>query len=300
MKILVTGASGFLGKKIVASSINRGIEVHALGRTSAAEKMQFHKADVCDRNAVLQIMRDVQPTHVLNLASKGGTRDGSTLLDLLTVNTVGTDNMLFAASQLSAKPHVFILGTAYEYETSMAPLSEDAHLNPKSPYAISKTASAYCMTQYADVLPMQYLRLFNIYGPGDRSARIIPYIVDCAQKSKAIELTGCEQLRDFMFIDDLVEILFRLFTRQEHPPAGLNTLNVGTGIQIKLKELVHAVVSNLESRGIATQVIFGAIPYRKEDPMMCVANNTKLLEMIGEFVFSSLENGVRKTLDELL
>jgi UDP-glucose 4-epimerase len=300
MKLLITGASGFLGKKILARSILQGINIHVMGRSPVPENVGFSRVDVRERQAVFEVVRAVCPTHILHLASMGVTRDKSSLEELLLANTVGTDNLLNAASTLSTKPYVIMLGTAYEYESSEKPLGEDSTVNPKSPYAITKTASAFCMSNYAHVLPMLYMRLFNLYGPGEPDARLIPYIVECAHKGVTVDLTGCEQLRDFMFVDDFVEVVGKLLSSSSTKNVGTEILNVGTGIPIPLKQLILTVVEILKAQGIAADINFGALPYRKEDPMICIADNSRLLDRIGPFTFTSLSDGVERTVRALL
>lgn len=301
MSILVTGASGFIGTKIINHCLTKNEKkVVGIGRKEIRTDIEWYRADITDRKKITEIFHAVKPTHILHLASKGVTRDESTLKDLLLNNTVGTDNILFAASSLHEKPNVIILGTAYEYESSNIPLKENSTLQPKSPYAISKTASAYCIEKYKGKLIAHYLRLFNIYGPGEPSDRLIPYIVDCAIKGKEIKLTGCLQLRDFMYIDDLVNILYAFLTKPLVAAKESQVFNVGTGNAVQLKDLVLKIKSNLELRGIRSNIAFDALPYRADDPMTCVANNTKLLNALGGFNFTEVNEGIEKTLDCLI
>lgn len=299
MKLLITGASGFLGRKIVNRCVESAIPVHALGRTSLDGDLDFHVVDIRNKQTVLEVVQSIKPTHILHLASAGVTRDNSSLADMLLANTVGTDNLLEAAAALAVPPVVVLMGSAYEYESSDMPLAENAFINPKSPYVISKTASAYCMARYADVLPMLYLRLFNVYGPGEPDARLIPYIVDCARKGRPIQLTGCKQLRDFMFVDDLVDIILQLLLKHDGQP-GSEILNVGTGTATSLEYLVRETGESLLKAGIETTIEFGALPYRRDDPMCCYADITKLLRKIGNYQFTSIADGVGKTVENLL
>jgi nucleoside-diphosphate-sugar epimerase len=146
---------------------------------------------------------------------------------------------------------------------------------------------------------MHYLRVFNVYGPGEPKERLIPYIVEAAKAGQSITLTGCEQIRDFMFIDDLVAAIAAVVEKSSKEP-GARFLNVGTGRPTTLKELVISTDKQLKSRGIEAQIMFGALPYRKDDPMACVADNSSLTSVIGPMHFRGLDQGIPATVDSLL
>jgi nucleoside-diphosphate-sugar epimerase len=299
MNILITGASGFLGSKILRKYIDEGIESHAIGRRPVQGVKSFRSIDILDARALTDAVAEIQPSHILHLASKGVTRDESTLGDLLLNNTVGTDNVLSAAASLRQKPQVFMLGTAYEYASSKRPLHETSQIQPGSAYAISKTASSHCMSRYSSELSMHFLRLFNVYGPGEPKERLIPYIVQAAKAGQPIALTGCEQIRDFIYIDDLVAAIVGIGKNSSREP-GANFLNVGTGHPSTLKDVVVSADSALKARGIEAKIMFGALPYRRDDPMFCVADNSKLASIIGPMHFRGINLGVPATVDQLL
>lgn len=299
MNILIIGASGFLGSKILGKYIDDGIAPHAIGRRPVHGAKSFRDINILDARALTDALVEIQPSHILHLASRGVTRDQSTLAELLLNNTVGTDNVLSAAASLRHKPQVFMLGTAYEYASSTSPLRETSEIQPCSAYAISKTASAYCMSKYSTELSMHYLRLFNVYGPGEPRERLIPYIVEAAKAGQTITLTGCEQIRDFMFIDDLVTAIAGILKNSSREP-GVNFVNVGTGRPSTLKDVVISTDSALKARGIEAQIIFGALPYRKDDPMFCVAESSKLTSIVGPIHFRDINVGIPATVGKLL
>jgi nucleoside-diphosphate-sugar epimerase len=298
MKIVVTGGSGFIGKNFLGECALNGIEAHQIGRNASCKSTPFYNGDLRERKLVIDIIKNIQPTHIFHFASKGVTRGKFSLQDLIETNVFGTDNILFASSQLKQKPYIFVFGSSYEYEASDFPVNEQAKLNPMSLYALSKTTSYYAMRQYQDLLSINYLRLFNIYGPGEPAERIIPYVLKSIKEKTLIKLTACEQIRDFMFVNDLIRILFRLASLDDLKNPGLKVLNVGTGIKIKLKELIALIFNQCAFKNFDDLVKFGALPYRSEDPMTSVADNKKLLATINGFNFTSLKHGLEQTIEK--
>ena len=296
-KLLLTGANGFLGRAF-AHSAAPGIEVAAFsGRRHTGDDAP--SLDLRDKDRVRAVVREFQPTHVVNFASLGVTRDASTLADLLMVNTVGALNLVDALTEEGQAAHTVLFGTAYEYADSSEPLGETALLEPQSPYAISKTALQYALKQYAGAAPLTFLRLFNVFGVGEPAERLIPFIVRKARASEDIPLTGGEQQRDFMFVDDLVAILHRLVALPALSFPGLRTINVGTGKGTPLRTFIGFIAEALERRGLAPKLKFGALPYRAQDPARCVADNTRLRELLGEIPFSDLPLAVERTVKAL-
>lgn len=300
-RLMVTGADGFLGRtfcNLLADSSE--FELFALSRNKLDGSAKSYAVDLTQPSDLNAVVRDIKPTHVMNFASRGVTRDQSTLSDLLSVNVVGAQNLLHSLSLVGCVPKVTMLGTAYEYEESDEPIDEGHTLRPKSPYAISKTTLSYVLEQYSETFPIDYLRLFNIYGPGEPKERLIPYLVEKARANESVALTAGEQLRDFMFVGDLVKILKDLLDAPLPELGKVRVLNVGTGRANSVKEFVETVASVLRDYGVEVKLELGAIPYRQADPMRCVANNKKLVSIIGAPSITNLRTGIELTLKGLL
>lgn len=301
-RVLVTGSGGFIGRAFCKAAARSGIEVIALGGRRDGAQADGPRLDITDRASVRSLLRESKPSHVLNLASRGVTRDQSTLQELLAVNTIGALNIVEGLMEEGLSPRIFMFGTAYEYQDTDQRIGEQHVLAPQSPYAISKTTLHYALRQYACAAPLTFLRLFNVFGPGEPADRLIPFIARNAVAGKAVPLTLGEQQRDFMFIDDLVAILCRLLTLDFTPaeaPQRLRTLNIGTGVGTPLRNFIEIVASRLRLQGLEPRLDFGALPYRAQDPMRCVCDNTAMLAAIGECPFTDLHTAIGETVEAL-
>lgn len=297
-RILLTGSNGFLGRSFLRLFEHADCELIPMSGQRGALLSGQPGLDLTDRRNLEAALHDVRPTHVLNFASRGVTRDESTLEDLLAVNTIGAVNLVEALMAQGLTPQVYCFGTAYEYADCDQRLDEKAALDPKSPYAISKTTLHYALRQFGDAAPLTFLRLFNVFGPGEPADRLIPFIARKARAGEPIPLTGGKQQRDFMYIEDLIGLLGRLLTGPA-APGGLRTLNVGTGHGIELKTFISFVGDALRQAGIEPDLRFGDLPYRAQDPMRCVADNSALQSVLGELSFTDLSKAVAKTVEAL-
>jgi nucleoside-diphosphate-sugar epimerase len=255
--------------------------------------------DLRDKDSVRAVIREIRPTHVVNFSSLGVTRDTSSLQDLLAVNTIGALNLVEALTEECLPAHTVLFGTAYEYADSSERLDESARLEPQSPYAISKTTLHYALKQHNGIVPLTFLRLFNVFGVGEPAERLIPFIARKARTGEDIPLTGGNQHRDFMFVDDLIAILYRIVALPVASSAGLRTINVGTGEGTSIRAFIRLVAQALERQGLVPKLKFGALPYRKQDPMRCVADNAKLLLLLGDIPFTNLSLAVDRTVQAL-
>jgi nucleoside-diphosphate-sugar epimerase len=296
-RVLVTGANGFLGRAF-ARATAPSIEIVSLSGHRNASTGEI-AVDLRDKDSVRSVIREICPSHVLNFASLGVTRDASTLANLIAVNTIGALNVVEALIDEGLAAHIVLFGTAYEYADSRKRLDESARLEPQSPYAISKSSLYYALKHYYADAPLTFLRLFNIFGVGEPSERIIPFITRKALNGEEIPLTGGEQRRDFMFVSDLVGILHRLVKLPVASLPGLQTINVGTGKDTSLRAFIGLVAQVLERQGIKANLKFGALPYRQEDPMRCVANNKQLINLLGDICFTDLSFAVEHTVQAL-
>ncbi len=299
-RVLITGGSGFIGKHVLAQGARLGAEMHAIALPGKlASGATTYSATLTDRTRVFEIVQQVRPAAVIHLAAAGVTSGTHALDMLLHVNVTGTDNLLAALAAASLRPRIILAGSGYEYGASAEPIPESAQLAPASPYGVSKAAAALCAGMYAGTLPMTLLRFFNAYGPGEPAQRLGPYIINCGVQGQIAEVTPCEQIRDFMYAPDLAQLIWQVLRHMPDAP-GLGVYNVGSGQPIVLKDFIGLLVAELRRRGLETTLAYGARPYRAGEPMVYVADTRRLVQEFGWRPATSLEAGVRQTVEAAL
>jgi len=294
-KVLITGATGFIGRHLVEQGLHTGATVITNSRSPAqmCNASAHIVMDLGNRAEVLRVIRELEPAAIMHAAS-AGVSEKVGLVDLLRTNVIGTDNLLAAADSLPERPTVVIAGSGYEYAAQSRPLTEDDPVFPTSPYGISKAAAAFCAAIYAKRMPVTVLRIFNVYGPGERLPRLLPYIVENAKLGNVAELTACEQVRDFVYVRDLASLFWRAL---EFPPKErrLRILNMGSGSPMPLKQFVMLIVGDLRAKGLQPQVRFGTRPYGENEPMYYAAETTQLLRALGTLPATPLEMGIQES-----
>lgn len=287
MKILVTGASGFLGSALALHWLNAGHQVALLLRpTSKLDRLRGLAAsfDVGHCTTDVEIdtfVKKVQPEVVVHTACAYGRHDESSL-QLFDAN-LRLGLVVLQALQYAAQPVSFInTGSALAPEVS--------------PYALSKNQ----FSQWGSVLAAQSggqlgfinVQLQHMYGPGDDASKFTTHVLHaCQRNDPQLKLTAGEQVRDFIYIDDVVSA-YDTLVRQRSQLDTVQDIEVGSGAAPTIRQFVETVHRLTGSR---TELLFGALPYRAHEAMHCVANTARITQLGWRPAFD-LNVGLKKTI----
>lgn len=287
MKILLTGASGFLGSALARHWLNAGHKVTLLLRpTSQLHRLRGLDAlfDIgcCTTDVEVDaFVRQVQPDVVVHTACAYG-RQGETSLQLFDAN-LRLGLVILQALQHAAQSVTFInTGSALEPEVS--------------PYALSK----HQFSQWGRMLATQSggkLRFVNVllqhmYGPGDDASKFTTHVLHaCHRNEPVLKLTAGQQARDFIYIDDVVSAYDTLLI-QCHQLDAVMDIEVGSGVAPTIRQFVETAHRLTTS---STELLFGALPYRANEAMHCLANVERIKEL-GWLPAFDLETGLQQTI----
>ena len=274
-RVLLTGASGFLGWQVARQGLAAGVEVHCLGRSPGPQGARHHAADLTDRAGVAVAVEAIAPQAVIHCAAPGVAYGAVSLAEMLAVAALGTEALLDACTQMAERPKVVLVGSGFEYAPAAQPVSEDWPIVPAGSLYGAAKAAASCVTgAFAERLAMALLRPFHIYGAGEAARRLGPFIIAQARAGQTVELTSCEQQRDFLHVDDCAAMLWAALTGLD-PAPGLVINNLGSGQPITLRQFVEPLVSELGVRGVTADCRIGALPYRAAEPMVSLPDLTQ-------------------------
>ena len=143
-------------------------------------------------------------------------------------------------------------------------LEEETLVEPLDPYGWTKWIGGLLQRRWAHqaALPLWYLRFASLIGPEDDSEKLIPSAVKAAAKHQSLSLTGGEQVREWLDVTDAARSILHALDRQ--PPGGVELVNVGTGVGVRLRDLVSELFRIAHADGAL--IHFGDRPYREGDP----------------------------------
>lgn len=274
MRILLTGATGFLGSALARYWVNAGYELCLLTRPNSTTRhiedilTQVKLVRMSNIQSVIDAVHTFAPNVITHTAGSYG-RNGESPLDLLDSNLRLGTALLEAALTMPR----------FNGDTPLTVLNTGTVLAPNvNLYALSKSQfSAWGSTlaeQMPDRLRFIDIRLQHMYGPGDDRSKFTSYVIEaCRQNNPCLALTAGEQRRDFIYIDDVVRA-YDCILKRHHDFASNDAIEVGCGDPVTIRSFVEMVK---QLCGAATELNFGVIPYRDNEPMYCVANTERLL-----------------------
>ncbi|MDO8658184.1 MAG: SDR family NAD(P)-dependent oxidoreductase [Candidatus Levybacteria bacterium] len=297
--VLVTGGSGFIGTNLIRKLLSLNYNVNLLTRSSTnlwriknvLPKIKIYEASILDKQSLSKTVRKINPNFIIHLATYTQYRNQHDYRQMIETNINGTLNLLEATKDIEYSAFLNT-GSSSEYGIKDSPMRETDTLEPISFYAATK-ASATLLCQ---VFAREYqksivtLRPFSVYGPFEEEKRFIPTIINAIIKTLPIKLTGGSERRDFIFIDDVVDIYINSMKKGKELSGQI--LNMGTGIEYTNDEVVETLFN---ATGKKVKIEKGAYPKRLWDTPHWVADIQKVQEALIWKPRFSLKEGLKKT-----
>ncbi len=298
-KVLVTGATGFVGACLTRRLVDAGYDVHLFTRAESDRwriadllgRVQEHNVDLRDRSSVEKSVSEISPKIVCHLATYGGFASQLESTAIYAVNFLGTVNLLRACEQTGFD--LFInTGSSSEYGIKSQPMRENDFLEPVGDYGVSKAAAAlFCSAEAREKdLPVITFRLFSPFGPWDDPKRLIPFVIKSFLRGEPPKLSTPTSVRDYVFIDDVVNSYLRLI---ENPHGGGEIFNIGSGQQYSIGDIVSQIAALI---GTDTVPQWGATQPQRKEPVCWVADRSKAERLLGWCPKISLRAGLEKTI----
>lgn len=288
MKILLTGATGFVGQHILEKLSNH--EVLIVLRQPSKNLQNFDQ--VLYDNDLDNFQKKIKlfnPEVVIHLASFLTSSD-----DVSSIKNVVESNILFTSLLLEAMKETNIklfinTGTFAEYYYN------DGVLNPAYFYSASKIASRSIIKYFQNIINFKTVNIipYTIYGGRSKSKKVIDYIADSITSPQPVDMTSGDQILDFIHINDVVDFYLHCIENIDLLHDGSN-YHLGTGKGTKIKELATLLEQVLNKR---TNINWGAREYRKLDIMRAIAPIYKLEKELNWKPKISLEKGLKEIYD---
>jgi nucleoside-diphosphate-sugar epimerase len=292
-RILVTGASGFIGNHCVPLLLPGEWEVHAVYMHSSrvtSSGVHWHRADLLDPKQLQELMANVQPSHLLHLA--WDVTPG--------IYWESTDNLrwLQASIELLRLFHqhhgrrVVMVGTCAEYDWRSGICKENiTALLPGSLYAACKHSLQTVLAAFAgqNGISAVWGRIFFLYGPHERgSERLVPSVIRSLVQGKEARCSNGRQRRDFLYVKDVAAALVSLLNSDTCGP-----INICSGEGVAVKEIVSKIADRI---GRPDLIRFGTIPLASSEPDLIVGDVGRLSREVGWSPQFTLEEGLDETI----
>lgn len=299
VKILVTGASGFIGSHIAARMVMEGARVSVLIREESdlwrlddlKDDFDIYRVDLRDKARLGECIKKVRPDYIFHMGAYGVDARQHDYLTAAHTNIIGTMNLLDALIETGCEKFLNI-GTCMEYGDKKEIIPEGATLEPFNIYGSTKAAATLIAHQIAAEkgIDVVTLRAFGIFGENEGSHKFFPHIILSVLQGREVNLTACEQYRDYCYIDNLIDGFLM---------AALNSsvknevFNIGSGTIHKLSYYVDMVYEQMKP---AKSPNYGAIPYRPGEVWRPQPDVSKIKKMLNWRPLISFEEGLKRTI----
>ncbi len=322
--ILVTGVAGFIGRALADRLLTGGFSVVGvdslesplepkltearLGSLRNRPGFTFEQIDLADRAASDALFRAVRPEVILHLAARAGVRASMEEPHAYTrANVEGFLNVLEGARNGDVKHLVYASSSSVYGSRAEAPFAEaDPVDHPISLYAATKRANELMAHSYSHLfgIPTTGLRFFTVYGPYGRPDMAVYMFTKAVFEGKPITLyEGGSLLRDFTYVDDIVESIVRLMdqppapdaetrARPDRAAAPYRLLNIGNQHAVRVRELVSLI-----EEAVGKKAVIRALPMPLSDVPMTCANTEELSSLVGFHPETPLKDGVARFVD---
>lgn len=310
MKILVTGAAGFIGYHLCKALQKDGHQVHGLDNLNSyydvtlkearlndlgAEGFHFHHIDLIDSKILYSLLESVRPDIMIHLAAQAGVRHSiSNPQAFIDSNIQGFFNVLEGCRKFPVKHFIYASSSSVYGTNAEIPFRESARTNqPISLYGATKKAGEVLAHSYVELykIPSTGLRFFTVYGPWGRPDMAYFKFADQIMKGETIDIYNDGKMeRDFTYVDDIIKGIISLI---DMPPSGASEshhriLNIGRSSPVNLLNFVELLEKHLGRKANKHY-----LPLQAGEILSTWADTTALRNLTGYSPSTDLEEGIR-------
>lgn len=290
-KVLITGASGFIGRQVTKQMLERGYTVYAPSNSSALEEQKgvvTCEMDLFDREKLISYLREHKFENLIHLAwyvgpkchMNFGNADWLSLsLDMIKEFIANGGKKFLGAGSVSE--YDFSYGLLREKETPL----DNHSLYGQAKAALFKVGGGMCRQAGVD---FKWARIFNLYGPYERAARLMPSVICSMLKGEDVKVSPCTKFLDYLHVEDTAAGIAALFDSSV-----CGAVNISSGKPVQLRAIVEEIARLTNFKG---NILWGALEENFADPVL-VGANERLTKEVGWSPKYTLTSGLEQTIN---
>lgn len=300
-KVLITGATGFVGANIVRRLLKENYEVHIIARESSnlwrindlIGEISIHNADLTEYEKLENIFISVNPENIIHLAIYGGRPNQEDEKNILDSNLIGTMNLVNAANKIEYKCFVNT-GSSSEYGKKISPMKEEEVCNPMNMYGVTKTAATMYCNYKATTKNKNIgtLRLFSPFGDYEDKGRLIPDLILGSLINKTVKLANPDAVRDYIYIEDVCDVYVKILKNPEKIKGEI--FNLGYGEQHTVQFMAETAKKLIPGE---IELKYNEVIGRKADTDIWVADIEKIKRTFDWEPRYNMEKGLKKSIE---
>ncbi len=292
-KVIVTGASGFIGRHVLNPLVERGYQVFALSseeRNPNFLGVIWKQVDLFDSKAVEAVCRAVQADVLLHLAWR--TTPGVFWSSPENFRWIEVSLQLFRFFIEAGGRRIISAGTCTEYDGSYSVCNEETPCQPSTTYGVCKAALHSLLMAMKKELGISYVwgRIFQVYGPGEHFQRFVPTLIQGILKGEKNSFSHGRQVRDFIFVKEAAELFVHLLDSDQE-----GVFNIGSGSGVSLRELAALAFQKI---GGETYCRFDERPVSSFESPVLIADMSKAKDLLNWVPKINLEEGLGLCIQE--
>lgn len=284
-RVVLTGATGFIGTHVIPALQVRGFEIHALGRRRPSGGVAHHPVDLLDAGAVRAAVQAIGASHLLHLAWYA--EPGLYWRSAANLDWVAASLALTRAFREAGGERAVVAGTCAEYAWGPDRLGEAAMCAPATLYGVAKDGTRRILSAYADESGLSFAwgRLFFLYGPGEKSGRLVSDAIRMLAAGARFATSPGHQRRDFSHVADVAGAFAALLDSDVSGP-----VNIGSGSAAPVRAILERIGA---LTGRPDLIDFGARPLPATEPIIIEADVVRLRCEVGYHPRYDLDAGLK-------